>query len=114
MRIGVGRPDSTDPEIVSAHVLGAFREPKADVADLVDRAARRRRGDRARRARAGLSEPACRPLASATCWRVRGAGSASADRAEHVTAAYADVQRAAGAAGIHGRSASASSEQLSS
>jgi hypothetical protein len=23
---------------VSAHVLGAFREPKADIADLVDRA----------------------------------------------------------------------------
>jgi PTH1 family peptidyl-tRNA hydrolase len=39
VRIGVGRPDSSDPEIVSAHVLGAFREPKADVADLVDRAA---------------------------------------------------------------------------
>ena len=38
VRIGVGRPDSTDPEIVSAHVLGAFAEPKADVADLVDRA----------------------------------------------------------------------------
>jgi PTH1 family peptidyl-tRNA hydrolase len=38
VRIGVGRPDSTDPEIVSAHVLGAFREPKADVADLIDRA----------------------------------------------------------------------------
>ena len=38
MRIGVGRPDSTDPEIVSAHVLGAFREPKADVAELIDRA----------------------------------------------------------------------------
>ena len=38
VRIGVGRPDSTDPEIVSAHVLGAFRESKTDVADLVDRA----------------------------------------------------------------------------
>ena len=38
VRIGVGRPDSTDPEIVSAHVLGAFREPRGDVADLVDRA----------------------------------------------------------------------------
>ena len=40
VRIGVGRPDSTDPEIVSAHVLGPFREPKPEVADLVDRAAR--------------------------------------------------------------------------
>jgi PTH1 family peptidyl-tRNA hydrolase len=39
VRIGVGRPDSTDPEIVSAHVLGPFREPKADVAELIDRAA---------------------------------------------------------------------------
>jgi PTH1 family peptidyl-tRNA hydrolase len=38
VRIGVGRPDSTDPEIVSAHVLGAFREPRGDVADLVGRA----------------------------------------------------------------------------
>jgi PTH1 family peptidyl-tRNA hydrolase len=35
VRIGVGRPDSTDPEIVSAWVLGKFREPKADVEQLV-------------------------------------------------------------------------------
>ena len=40
VRIGVGRPDSTDPEIVSAHVLGPFRQPKAEVAALVDEAAR--------------------------------------------------------------------------
>lgn len=40
VRIGVGRPDSTDPEIVSAHVLGPFRQPKAEVAALVDDAAR--------------------------------------------------------------------------
>ncbi len=39
VRIGVGRPDSTDPEIVSAHVLGRFREPAAEVADLIARAA---------------------------------------------------------------------------
>ncbi|MDX6705845.1 MAG: peptidyl-tRNA hydrolase, family [Solirubrobacteraceae bacterium] len=39
VRVGVGRPNTTDSEIVSAHVLGAFREPKADVAELVDRAA---------------------------------------------------------------------------
>ena len=39
VRAGVGRPDSTDPEIVSAHVLGAFREPRADVAELIERAA---------------------------------------------------------------------------
>jgi len=40
VRVGVGRPDSTDPEIVSSHVLGAFRQPKSEVAALVDDAAR--------------------------------------------------------------------------
>ena len=35
VRIGVGRPDSTDPELVSAHVLGRFAEPAAEVAALV-------------------------------------------------------------------------------
>jgi PTH1 family peptidyl-tRNA hydrolase len=40
VRVGVGRPDSTDPEIVSAYVLGAFRQSKADVAALVADAAR--------------------------------------------------------------------------
>ncbi len=40
VRVGVGRPDSTDPEIVSAHVLGAFRQSKAEVAALIDDAAR--------------------------------------------------------------------------
>lgn len=39
VRVGVGRPDSTDPEIVSAHVLGAFGQSKAEVAQLVDDAA---------------------------------------------------------------------------
>ncbi|MEA2377605.1 MAG: peptidyl-tRNA hydrolase, family [Thermoleophilaceae bacterium] len=39
VRVGVGRPDSTDPEIVSAHVLGRFSEPKEDVRELVERAA---------------------------------------------------------------------------
>ena len=39
MRIGVGRPDSTDPEIVSAHVLGSFREPRAEVEELIADAA---------------------------------------------------------------------------
>jgi len=39
VRVGVGRPDSTDPEIVSAHVLGCFREPRAEVEALVGRAA---------------------------------------------------------------------------
>jgi peptidyl-tRNA hydrolase, PTH1 family len=39
VRIGVGRPDSTDPEIVSAYVLGRFREPKAEVEALIAAAA---------------------------------------------------------------------------
>ena len=39
IRVGVGRPDTTDPEIVSAHVLGRFTEPTADVRDLIERAA---------------------------------------------------------------------------
>lgn len=39
VRIGVGRPDSTDPEIVAAWVLGKFRESPAEVADLVARSA---------------------------------------------------------------------------
>jgi PTH1 family peptidyl-tRNA hydrolase len=38
VRVGVGRPDSTDPEIVSAHVLGRFSESPAEVGELVDRA----------------------------------------------------------------------------
>jgi PTH1 family peptidyl-tRNA hydrolase len=39
IRVGVGRPDTSDPEIVSAHVLGRFSEPKEEVRDLVERAA---------------------------------------------------------------------------
>jgi len=39
VRVGVGRPDSSDPEIVSAHVLGRFREPQEEVRALVERAA---------------------------------------------------------------------------
>ena len=38
IRVGVGRPDSTDPEIVSAHVLGRFSESKDEVRELVERA----------------------------------------------------------------------------
>jgi PTH1 family peptidyl-tRNA hydrolase len=37
VRAGVGRPDSTDPEVVSAWVLGRFRELPQQVADLVSR-----------------------------------------------------------------------------
>ena len=39
VRVGVGRPDTTDPEIVSAYVLGRFREPRAEVEALVGAAA---------------------------------------------------------------------------
>jgi PTH1 family peptidyl-tRNA hydrolase len=39
VRVGVGRPDSTDPEIVSAHVLGRWKESPDEVRALVERAA---------------------------------------------------------------------------
>jgi PTH1 family peptidyl-tRNA hydrolase len=38
VRVGVGRPDSTDPEIVSRHVLGRFSESRAAVAELIEAA----------------------------------------------------------------------------
>lgn len=39
VRAGVGRPDSTDPEIVSRHVLGRFSEDRDSVRELIDSAA---------------------------------------------------------------------------
>jgi PTH1 family peptidyl-tRNA hydrolase len=39
VRVGVGRPDSTDPDIVAAYVLGRWRQPAEEVQALVDRAA---------------------------------------------------------------------------
>jgi peptidyl-tRNA hydrolase, PTH1 family len=39
VRIGVGRPETTDSEIVSSHVLGKWRQPADEVAELVERAA---------------------------------------------------------------------------
>lgn len=36
VRIGVGRPDSTDPGIVVPYVLGRFDEPREDVQRLID------------------------------------------------------------------------------
>lgn len=36
VRVGVGRPSSTDPETVSSYVLGRFREPRDEVDRLVD------------------------------------------------------------------------------
>jgi PTH1 family peptidyl-tRNA hydrolase len=38
VRVGVGRPDSTDPEIVSAYVLGRFSESREQVSELIERA----------------------------------------------------------------------------
>ncbi len=38
VRVGVGRPDSTDPDIVAAHVLGKWRQPRDEVQALIDRA----------------------------------------------------------------------------
>ena len=40
VRVGVGRPDSTDPDVVAAYVLSRFSEPRDEVAALVERAAR--------------------------------------------------------------------------
>ncbi len=39
IRAGVGRPDSTDPEVVSAYVLGRFAEPDQRVRELIGDAA---------------------------------------------------------------------------
>jgi PTH1 family peptidyl-tRNA hydrolase len=39
VRVGVGRPDSTDPDVVASYVLGRFREPREQVAGLIERAA---------------------------------------------------------------------------
>jgi len=39
VRVGVDRPDSTDPEIVSAWVLGRFSESDSEVRDLIASAA---------------------------------------------------------------------------
>jgi peptidyl-tRNA hydrolase, PTH1 family len=39
IRVGVGRPETTDPEIVSAYVLGRFNEGRDEVRALVERAA---------------------------------------------------------------------------
>jgi peptidyl-tRNA hydrolase, PTH1 family len=41
VRVGVGRPPSTDPDRVAAYVLGRFREPRADVTALIGAAADR-------------------------------------------------------------------------
>jgi PTH1 family peptidyl-tRNA hydrolase len=38
VRIGVGRPDSTDPDIVAGYVLGKWRQPRDEVVALIDTA----------------------------------------------------------------------------
>jgi peptidyl-tRNA hydrolase, PTH1 family len=38
VRIGVGRPPTTDPDRVAAYVLGRFREPRDQVEELIERA----------------------------------------------------------------------------
>ncbi len=39
VRAGVGRPDSTEPEIVASYVLARFDQPREEVAALIARAA---------------------------------------------------------------------------
>ncbi len=39
VRIGVGRPPTTDPDRVAAYVLGRFRQTREEVQELTERAA---------------------------------------------------------------------------
>jgi len=39
VRVGVGRPPTTDPEQVAAYVLSRFAEPRDEVPEVVERAA---------------------------------------------------------------------------
>jgi len=39
VRVGVGRPPTSDPDCVAAYVLGRFREPRAEVEALIEDAA---------------------------------------------------------------------------
>jgi len=39
VRVGVGRPDSTDPDVVASYVLSRFREPRERVEALIGGAA---------------------------------------------------------------------------
>src|SRR5256885_13813081 len=38
LRVGVGRPDSTAPDVVAAYVLSRFAEPDSEVRSLVEQA----------------------------------------------------------------------------
>jgi PTH1 family peptidyl-tRNA hydrolase len=39
VRVGVGRPDSTDPDVVARYVLSKFAEPGDEVREVIGRAA---------------------------------------------------------------------------
>jgi PTH1 family peptidyl-tRNA hydrolase len=39
VRVGVGRPPTTDPDLVAAYVLGKFCQSRSEVAELVEHAA---------------------------------------------------------------------------
>jgi PTH1 family peptidyl-tRNA hydrolase len=39
VRVGVGRPDTTDPDVVAGYVLSRFSEPDSEVRELIERAA---------------------------------------------------------------------------
>jgi PTH1 family peptidyl-tRNA hydrolase len=56
LRVGVGRPETTDPEIVSRYVLGRFREDRERVGALIESAA-----DEAERLIERLSAPESTP-----------------------------------------------------
>ena len=60
VRVGVGRPPTTDPDEVAAYVLSRFREPPEEVQALVQRAA-------------DEAGPAERAESSFVAWRVHRA-----------------------------------------
>jgi peptidyl-tRNA hydrolase, PTH1 family len=66
VRIGVGRPESTEPEVVSRYVLGRFLEGPDEVRELVERGAQE--GDRLVRSIAQESDSGAGPRPG----RVRG------------------------------------------
>jgi PTH1 family peptidyl-tRNA hydrolase len=39
VRVGVGRPDTTDPDVVARYVLSRFGEPEDEVREVIERAA---------------------------------------------------------------------------
>ena len=110
VRVGVGRPDSTDPEIVSAYVLGRFREDDA----AGERARSSGRASRSRSAGARQMAPEA-PIAALAAGTHRGDESAKRLAREgghafvsgalrpYMIAALADVdESAAGAADAGG------------